>query len=446
MNTILEMLFTLTVAGSVATAFMLALRLIPTDIFPAKWRYGLGEMAVVFYLFPAALCISGFSWLFTSNSIFNLQHTQTMQFPEINPKPFVPEQTISANVAVLLLSIWAIGALGFMAWHMYCYKSFLKKLEHTRTAVPQNSEAGEQLPLIKKALGLKSNVQLAYSSIIRSPVLVGLWKPTIYLPMENLVNLNMDMVLQHELIHLKRKDLWVKMLTLGASALHWFNPLVHMIRKDIHTWSELSCDEEVVKGMSHADRKCYGETILNVMAGSRNVPAQFSSFLSGDGKHLKRRLTVMLNVKKSNKKTIFLTITTLVLVAVISTTAAIWASNNAPKVVDSVDAAEVYKKTSIGSEATPPEASQESTKDSVAASFEAPQQQVKESELVSVVPQEQVKDIEAVPSEAPLQPVRDIEAIPSEASTTVKDRDAASFEASQQRKRQIPLSVLQDRG
>ena len=383
MNTILEILFTLTVAGSVVTAFMLAMRHLPTDIFPTKWRYRLGKMAVVFYLFPAALCISWFSFLLTSNSILNVQHTQPMQFSGINRKPFMSELTISANVAVILLSIWAIGAFGFMAWHMYCYRSFLKKLEHTRTAVPQNSKAGEQLPLIKKALGLKSNVQLAYSSIIRSPVLVGFWKPTIYIPMENLVNLNMDMVLHHELIHLKRKDLWVKMLTLGASALHWFNPLVHMIRKDIHTWSELSCDEEVVKGMSHADRKRYGETILNVMAGSRNLPVQFSSFLSGDGKQIKRRLTVMLNVKKSNKKIFFLTITTLILVAAISTTAAIWASNNTPKVIDSVDAADAYQKTAIGSEAKPPEASQESTNDSEAASSEAPQELAKDSEASS---------------------------------------------------------------
>lgn len=60
--------------------------------------------------------------------------------------------------------------------------------------------------------------------------------------MENTVDMDMGMVIHHELIHLKRKDLWVKAFTLGASALHWFNPLVHILQKDIHTWSELSCD------------------------------------------------------------------------------------------------------------------------------------------------------------------------------------------------------------
>ena len=140
------------------------------------------------------------------------------------------------------------------------------------------------------------------------------------------------MIIHHELIHLKRKDLWIKALTLGVSILHWFNPLAHILRKEIHTWSELSCDEEVVKEMSYADRKRYGETILNVMTESRSFPIQFSSSLSGDGKQLKRRLTIMLNAKKLKKKTLYLTIAAALLIAVISTTAAAWASNNTPKV------------------------------------------------------------------------------------------------------------------
>ncbi|MFK4998442.1 M56 family metallopeptidase [Bacillus sp. N9] len=144
----------------------------------------------------------------------------------------------------------------------------------------------------------KSKVRLAYSTAVRSPVLVGLWKPTIYLPIKNSANLDMCMVIRHELVHLKQNDLWVKAFTLAASALHWLNPLVHILRKDIHMWSELTCDEEVVKEMSYAERKRYGETILNVMIGSRGIPVRFCVSLSGNGKLLKRRLTMMLNVKK----------------------------------------------------------------------------------------------------------------------------------------------------
>ncbi|MHA2854163.1 M56 family metallopeptidase [Paenibacillus lautus] len=339
MNTILELLFTLTVAGSAVVACILVLRIVFINTFPTKWRYGIGKMAVVFYLLPVVLGIQWISPLFTFSAVpvvnelpSTVQHALPGPYSGTGLEPLIPAKTISVNVALPLIILWALGAIAFAAWQMYCYRRFLKKLEHSRVTVPISSEAAKQLSFNKEAIGVKSSVGLAYSSIIRSPVLVGLWKPTIYLPIENTVN--MDMVIRHELIHLKRKDLWVKAFTLGASALHWFNPLMHILRKDLHVWSELSCDEEVVKEMSYAERKRYGETILSVMAGSRNLPVQFIASLSGDGKQLKRRLMMMLNVKKQKKKTMYLTLTGVFLVAVISTSAAAWASSNTPKVIE----------------------------------------------------------------------------------------------------------------
>ncbi|MEK4120553.1 M56 family metallopeptidase [Paenibacillus sp. FSL W8-0919] len=364
MNTILQMLFTLTAAGSAVVACILLLRTVSANAFPAKWRYGMSKMAVGFYLVPIALGIQWISPLFTFNATATaptanelsstVQHALPGPYSAVHPKLLVPELTLSATAAVVLIFLWALGAIAFAAWQMYCYRRFLMKLEPTRTIAPESSEAAKQLAFVREALGVKSSVRLAYSPIVRSPVLVGLWRPTIYLPIENTVNL--DMVIRHELVHLKRKDLWIKAFTLGASALHWFNPLVHILRKDIHLWSELSCDEEVVQEMSHTQRKRYGETILSVMAGSRNLPVQFCASLSGDGKQLKRRLMMMLNVKKPKKKTVYLTITALFLVGAISTSAAAWASGNSPKVVGNEESRPEAKPSEAAPKAAPSEA------------------------------------------------------------------------------------------
>ncbi|MGC5772154.1 M56 family metallopeptidase [Paenibacillus pabuli] len=343
MNTILVLLSTLTVAGSVVVAFILLLRLFSFQSIPAKWRFGIGKIALALYLLPIFLA---FQWVFT-RFISNITVTKLPLTAEPGlPAPFQlvqssPVQSISVNLALSFICLWATGAIIFAAWQTYAYYRFLKKLELTRTMVPMNSEASKLLLAVKRNLGLKSEVRLAYSSMIRSPFLIGLWKPTIYLPLENAANTDIAMVLHHELVHLKRKDLWVKMLLLIARAMHWFNPLVHMLSRDIHTWSELSCDEEVVKGMSYADRKRYGQTILNVVARSRNLPTPLCSSLSGDGKQLKRRLTMMLNVNKVKKKTFVIAISALFLVAAISTVTTAWASNNTPMVVASEEASPV---------------------------------------------------------------------------------------------------------
>ncbi len=331
MNIFFEILCSLTVAGSIVAVCILALRLLPVAVFPTKWLYRLGKMALLFYLFPVSL---GLSWLlgFAFPPASTVPSTEHATSSSLLAGPFIPEQTISVTTAWFLLCVWGIGVIGFSAWQVYCYRRFLNELSRTRTPVLCHSEAAIQLPLLKKTLGLKGNVTLAHSTVVRSPILVGLFKPTIYLPPENTVKMDIKMVIHHELVHLKHQDLWVKALTLGVSALHWFNPLIHMIRRDIHTWSELACDEDVVKEMSYEERRRYGETILNVMAGTKKMPAQFCSSLSGEGKQLKRRLMNMFNVKKLKKKHWMLSMGALLLITGVSTSTAVWASNHTVKV------------------------------------------------------------------------------------------------------------------
>lgn len=333
MNSLLEILCSLSVAGSVVTVSFHALGRLSTDHFPAKWRYVLLKLALALYLFPIALVLPWLSRLAAPHPASSAQNIQTGRVSGHVAETLQPAVTLSANTAYLLLGIWAAGAITFAAWQWYAYRRFMKEIERTRTIPPENSETAILLRNIKEKLGLKSNVKLAYSSIARSPFLAGLWRPTIYLPAGSHANLDLDMVLRHELIHLKRKDLWIKAGLLLVRTLHWYNPLVHTVRHELHTWSELTCDQEVVQDMSHAERKRYGGTILNVMAGTKGLPEQFCASLSGDGKQLKRRLTHMLNVKKLNKQTLFLSVTAALLIAGISTSTAALASKVTPQVV-----------------------------------------------------------------------------------------------------------------
>lgn len=144
-------------------------------------------------------------------------------------------------------------------------------------------------------------------------MLVGLFHPMILLPTLNMQELDLKLVLTHELIHLKRKDLWVKMLALIARTVHWFNPLVHVLRKDISTWGELSCDEALACKMSHEERKLYGEAILNTLDIHSGINTSFCSSLCESRKHIERRLVRMLNVKKTKKY-----ITVLAVVAILA--------------------------------------------------------------------------------------------------------------------------------
>ncbi|WP_175471409.1 M56 family metallopeptidase [Fontibacillus panacisegetis] len=258
--------------------------------------------------------------------------------------------TFPYEVGMYLLGIWGIGAIGFAVWQIYVYRRFVKKVYRSLTPISSNDRIIHQLHMLRKTLGIRSNVQMAYSTVVHSPVLVGLRRPTIFFPTKIPSNANLSMIIHHELIHLKRKDLWLKALVLLVGSLHWFNPLVHMLRKDIHIWSELACDEEVVTKMTHSERKRYGETIMSVMMSSSKVPVRFSASLSDDGKKLQKRLNLMLGVSKIKKRIIIITTLAIMAVGTISVASAVWASKHIPVVEADTKLAKITTRTSIKSE------------------------------------------------------------------------------------------------
>lgn len=336
MSHLLQLLVTLTVAGSTVVGCILLTRLIPSAFIPTKWRYIMGKMAVWFYILPVAFIAQQFIELFTPKPamdgyISGISNEVLVSTSEPLSESLL-ELTIPAEVSWIVLSLWLIGALLFGTWQIYCYKRFIKTVKKTSYPTSLNNEDYKLLSHLLQVHGIKAHVNLAYCSSVKSPVLVGLLKPTILLPASSELDLELGMVIHHELIHLKRKDLWLKMLVLGVSCLHWFNPLVHLLRKDIHTWSELSCDEEVVRGMSYTERKRYGETILNVMIGTKEMHVRFAASLSGNGQQLKRRLTMMMNVKKHKKRTILMTIAALLVIGAVGASTAVWAAKVSPAV------------------------------------------------------------------------------------------------------------------
>lgn len=325
MSAWLENLVTLTIAGSVVVAGMLLLRPCLPRAFTAKWQYLIGKTALIFYLFPVVYIIQRLS--FSSSKAI----TPTQSLITDHGMAAIPKLALPAGIGLTLFMIWAMGVVLFGGWHLYCFFRFSRKIKRASFPVPQNSDMIKLVSSYRHRLGIAGSVRIAYNDEIGSPVLIGLLKPTILLP-HNLPQFDLGMVIHHELVHLKRKDLWVKLLVLIASAIHWFNPFVHRLRKEIHIWSELSCDEEVVKEMSPADRKRYGETILNLLERAAEMPTAFSAPLSDNGRLLKQRLVRLLHVKKSNKVAVGITFAAIIAAGGLGAATAVWAAPYIPAI------------------------------------------------------------------------------------------------------------------
>ncbi|WP_294405385.1 M56 family metallopeptidase [uncultured Clostridium sp.] len=119
---------------------------------------------------------------------------------------------------------------------------------------------------LKNSINLKSNIGIYRCDNRKSPCIYGIIKPKIYLP-KCVLKLDESMlshILLHELIHYKRKDLYINVLNWITLLLHWFNPLVWIAIKKIKVHREYACDCCVLESLGDEENIDYGMTIINL--------------------------------------------------------------------------------------------------------------------------------------------------------------------------------------
>ena len=113
-----------------------------------------------------------------------------------------------------------------------------------------------------------------------TPFVTGLGRPLVYLPTDFFERFSIEeqrWVVQHELTHAARGDLWVQSLWEALRSVFWFNPIVHLAAGAMRDDQELACDQAVLGGRSNQDRYSYGRTLL-VGAGAYLFPSLLNFF------------------------------------------------------------------------------------------------------------------------------------------------------------------------
>ena len=109
-------------------------------------------------------------------------------------------------------------------------------------------------------------------------------------------------VFLHELTHIRRMDGVYKWLVEAAVCLHWFNPAVYVLQKEVSRACELSCDEEVIRRMDGRNKHLYGEILLTALR-RRPMPvsADMGLPLSENAKWMKERLVSIMEFRKRSR-------------------------------------------------------------------------------------------------------------------------------------------------
>ena len=200
--------------------------------------------------------------------------------------------------------LWAAGVLCFLGWHLFQHLRFLSAVRRWSEDI-KDSAILKQFILTKAELGIRDRITIKSCACIKTPMMIGLLHPVVLLPQIDFSQDELPLILKHELVHYKRKDLWYKVLTMIASAIHWFNPVVHIMVGSALTLCEISCDEEVLRGHDAKGRAQYGEAIIGVIrSGSAYHTALSTNFYSGT-QGMKKRIYAMMDMTKKRFSPVF---------------------------------------------------------------------------------------------------------------------------------------------
>ncbi|QDT93965.1 M56 family metallopeptidase [Gimesia algae] len=166
------------------------------------------------------------------------------------------------TVGVLIATVMLVRYL--RCWHII-----------RRAGEQSHPELNRLLERLCAELKLKRRVRLLITHSRMGPAVIGLLRPTIILPtaiLEGRSLAELEPVLAHELIHIRRGDLWIGLLQLLASVVWWFHPLVWFTGRRLKFEIEQCCDEEVLAELN-CDPRQYAACLLEILELKQTLTA-----------------------------------------------------------------------------------------------------------------------------------------------------------------------------
>jgi len=235
----------------------------------------------------------------TTTPIIQVGNGTQLIGPVENALPPSVTSHISLSWWQIAAAVWLVGMIAFLAYHAVKHYRFMKMARRWSETIT-DEQTMSLFQSLKAELGISKQIDLYQCLSVGTPMLIGFSKPKILLPNTNFAKDELRFIFNHELVHYKRKDLLYRCLVLSAKAIHWFNPLVHLMARAIDALCEMSCDAEVVRSTDADTRQHYSEAILGVVKYQSKMKTALSTNFYGGKNGMKKRIFSIMDTQ--NKK------------------------------------------------------------------------------------------------------------------------------------------------
>jgi len=281
--------------GVVVLAVALICRTMPS--LPARaqgwlWRLALLKFAVVLLL-PTLVNLP---WLPSCPATAMVSGSQVALGPTGNPGDEANLSGAKASVIPSALCVlWTIGFL-WSSGRLWAAWWESKRLRRTGSCCCRRPVL-EDLAVQCRLFRLRTVPQLLVRPGNGSPLLIGVFRPAIVLPVETLDRLSaheLALVLGHEVAHIRRGDLTWSFIAAAIRAVFFFHPLVWMGQRRLSLAQEIAADGLAIARQSH-DPLSYGKLLVSIVGklGSVQRIPTMSMGTTGPLQSLTRRLVAM---------------------------------------------------------------------------------------------------------------------------------------------------------
>ena len=198
------------------------------------------------------------------------------------------------EVIEILFIVWVTGVF------VLCVKR-LKQMIYFEKIIRNNAYVDEDDPIseiVREKLKGRKKVKVCRNFLLQSPAVYGIRAPVLIFPEKKYQKNEIELIVQHEILHIKNHDLLIKYLFMFLEIIYWFNPIIRLCRNENDLWSEVICDYDVYRSTYRKFKKSeYAQLLLKISEDMHHNKYDALEFFSKNKNVLQRRIIYMKNFK-----------------------------------------------------------------------------------------------------------------------------------------------------
>ncbi len=297
----MSLFHTMSLAGSIVVLIYLLMYVLTKRHLPTLWHKVYLTVNILLFLVPFARfkteyaelinkCLQCETWYQGHNVVKDMiEHTVFVY------QNGVYLSNIVMYIAVAVGVLFGIGGLSVqLKRYLIVYKKIMKGVERYE----QGELVIRELTKGRKRL-IKNKVYLCHG--LTTPITIGFTHGRIILPAVTWEKGRLEDTLRHELIHVRAKDNFIKVILALVVFLNFYNPFVYYLLYQWNLFSEMYCDEKVVANKSLGETKDYINMLIDFSENQEDRTMPIVG-LNLSEKQLKERIENMKRMKKMGKR------------------------------------------------------------------------------------------------------------------------------------------------